>query len=601
MRRPGLSTLLPTGTGRQTVAARPAYPASLLELARESDLDESSLYLAWQVAQLGSGLAPDERDTFMLLLGRLLAAQSLGSTRLAVEEPERRLLAKVPDLVQPPAGRAPFVLDGEYLYTQRDHACETRVASRLATLFGQAAPFPAEDVSRALGDVATEGAPAPSAEQKAAVAHALAHALGVISGGPGTGKTTTALALVRTLVRLGVAPADIALCAPTGKAASRLEDDFRTRLSALENPAPSDRALRDDCPKAQTLHRLLGARRGPGGILRAARDPLPFRTVIVDESSMIDLVLMDKLLAVLPDGALLILLGDADQLPSIAAGAVLRDLRQFGVRLERGFRADIARPEGKRIADLAAAVRAGQTEEATRLCIVRNGPAELFRQGVEQLSPEHLEDLLRDYHRRNFDSARMASLVDRRYVAEDGIFAEEDAHRLDELVAHLARTRVLAVTRGRKTGVERCNAFLHDLHGGGPWFLPGEPVLMSRNDYERDLWNGDQGIAVRMHGPGDPVVVAFRTRSGWQAVEPRAMPGALELGFALTIHKAQGSELDEVLLILPELACPLLTRELLYTAVSRARTSVVVCGRFEQWRAGIAAEEVRSSGLAERL
>ncbi len=601
MRRPGHPSLLPTGTARQIIAARPAYPAALLDLARESDLDESGLYLAWQVAQLGGGLAPDERDAFMLLLGRLLAAQSLGSTRLAIAEPDRRLLARLPDLVQPPAGRAPFVLDGEYLYTQRAHACETRVASRLATLFGQPAPFPATAIPRALDEVAAQGAPTPSAEQKAAVAHALARSLGVISGGPGTGKTTTALALVRTLVRLGLAPVDMALCAPTGKAASRLEDDFRTRLSALENPAPSDRALLDDCPKALTLHRLLGARRGPGGVLRAARDPLPFRAVIVDESSMIDLVLMDKLLAALSDGALLILLGDADQLPSIAAGAVLRDLRRFGVRLERGFRADIARPEGKRIADLAAAVRAGQTEEATRLCVVRADPAELGGQGVEQLSPEHLEDLLRDYHRRNFCGARMASLIDRTYAAKDGVFAEGDAHRLDELAAHLARTRVLAITRGRKTGVERCNAFLHDLHGGGPWFLPGEPVLMSRNDYERDLWNGDQGVAVRVRGQDQPVAVAFRTRSGWQAVEPRSMASALELGFALTVHKAQGSELDDVLLILPELACPLLTRELLYTAVSRARKSVVVCGAFEQWRAGIAAEGIRSSGLAERL
>jgi exodeoxyribonuclease V alpha subunit len=429
-------------------------------------------------------------------------AQSLGSTRLATTESDRQLLAKLPDLVQPPVlpprARAPFVLDGKHLYTQRAHGRETRVAAWLATMFGQRTPFPAADLGRALAEVAAHGAPTPSDEQKAAVAHALERSVGVISGGPGTGKTTTALALVRCLVRLGMTPADIALCAPTGKAASRLEDDFSTRLAALENPAPSDRALLDDCPKAQTLHRLLGARRGPGGILRAARDPLPFRAVIVDESSMIDLALMDRLLAALPGSASLVLLGDADQLPSIAAGAVFRDLRRFAVRLERGFRADVARPEGKQIADLAAAVRAGQTEEATRLCVVRADPATLVGQGVEQLSSEHRDDLLRDYHRRNFGGARMASLVDHAYAEEDGSFAEEEATLLDDLAARLARARVLAVTRGRATGVERCNAFLHDLHGGGPWFLPGEPVLMLRNDYERDLWNGDQGVAVRV-------------------------------------------------------------------------------------------------------
>jgi exodeoxyribonuclease V alpha subunit len=139
------------------------------------------------------------------------------------------------------------------------------------------------------------------------------------------------------------------------------------------------------------------------------------------------------------------------------------------------------------------------------------------------------------------------------------------------------------------------------LHGGGPWFLPGEPVLMLRNDYERDLWNGDQGVAVRMARPSQPVAVAFRTRGGWQAVDPRAVASALELGFALTVHKSQGSELDDVLLMLPDFASPLLTRELLYTAVSRARRSVVVCGALDPWRAGVAAAEIRSSGLAERL
>jgi exodeoxyribonuclease V alpha subunit len=115
------------------------------------------------------------------------------------------------------------------------------------------------------------------------------------------------------------------------------------------------------------------------------------------------------------------------------------------------------------------------------------------------------------------------------------------------------------------------------------------------------LWNGDQGVAVRVRRPGQPIAVAFRSRKGWQAIDPRAMPGALDFGFALTVHKSQGSEFDEVLLILPDLACPLLTRELLYTAVSRARKGVVLCGAPDQLRTGITTVESRGSGLAERL
>jgi len=603
MRRQASPGLLPTGTARQAIAAGPAYPPGLVELARTSDLDESSAYLAWQVAQLASGLSPGERDAFMLLVGRLLVAQALGSTRLTTTEDEHALLAKLPDLVQGPPAKTPLVLDENSLYTQRAYACETRVALRLVRAHQRPSPFASAAIASVLDEIATRGAPVPSDEQKAAAAVALGRHLGVISGGPGTGKSTTALTLVRCLVRLGLAPADIALCAPTGKAAGRLEEDLRTRLGALEDPAEADRALLADLPNAQTLHRLLGASRGPGGVLRGAREPLPFRAVIVDESSMIDLGLMDALLAALLDDALLVLLGDADQLPSIAAGAVFRDLGRFAVRLERGYRTDVARPEGRQIAELAMAVRTGHSQDAAQLCALRSGPAALTRLGVEQVEPEHHDDLLRDYHGRMFEGAGVAALIDHVYEEKGGLFAAEEARRLDALVAHLARMRVLAITRGRTTGVDHSNAFLHALHGGGPSFLPGEPIMMLRNDYERDLWNGDQGVAVRVRRPGQPVTVAvaFRSRKGWLAVDARGMAAALDLGFALTVHKSQGSEFDEVLLILPDFACPLLTRELLYTAVSRARRSVIVCGALDQLRAGVATGESRSSGLAARL
>jgi exodeoxyribonuclease V alpha subunit len=566
-----------------------------------SDLGEDSAYLAWQLAQLARELSPSEREAFMLLVGRLLAAQALGSTRLATAECDRALLAKLPELAQCPPARTPLVCDGNYLYAQRDHACESRVALRLAESFARHTPFTASAIAKALDEVTAQSAPAPSAEQKAAVAAALGRQLGVISGGPGTGKTTTALALVRTLVRLGIPPEGIALCAPTGKAAGRLEDDFRTRLAALKEPAAVDRALLAESPKAQTLHRLLGLSRRSG---RAqARDPLPFRAVIVDESSMVDLILMDKLLASLLDDALLVLLGDADQLPSISAGAVFRDLSPLAVRLERGFRADVAQPEGKQLTLLASAVRAGQAERATDLCALRASPDELTWQGVEHLAPGQRDELLRHYHQRIFSGADITALLGHVYKEVDGGFAEEETRRLDALALHLAHTRILAVTRQSSTGVDHCNSFLHDLHGGGPTFLPGEPVLMLRNDYERNLWNGDQGLALRVRRPGQPatLAVAFRSQTGWQTVDARAMASALGLGFALSVHKSQGSEFNEVLLLLPDFPTPLLTRELLYTAISRARKSVVLCADLAEFRAGIATGESRNSGLGERM
>jgi exodeoxyribonuclease V alpha subunit len=595
--------LLPTGTARDTLV--PARPAAqqLRDLARANDLDEGSTFLAWQLAELADGLASDERDVFTLIVGRLLVAQAAGSTCAPTTASERGLLAKVSELVGGSASSAPLILDGDQLYTQRTHACEVRVVRALAKRLRQPSPFATESAARAVHDVAAASTPVPSADQVAATMAALAHPLGIISGGPGTGKTTTALVVVRALIRLGIPATHIALAAPTGKAASRLEEELRLRLSALTSPSTEDRALLADGPKAQTLHRLLGVTAEPGSLLRSHAEPLALRAVLVDESSMIDLVLMDRLLAALADDCSLVLLGDADQLPAVSAGAVFRDLDAFGARLGQGFRANPARPEGKRIADLASAVRAGDALACVDLCTERREPDELRHAGVEIVLAQQRDELLYRFDQRNFRAPAFVALTEHVFRLDDGAFAANDLPRLDALAAHLARARILAVTRQRNTGAERCNAFLHDLRGGGAAFLPGEPVLMLRNDRERELWNGDHGVAVRVRRPeqGTAIAVAFRARQGWIALDPGILGNALGLAYALTVHKSQGSEFDEILLLLPDSPSPLLTRQLVYTAVSRARTSVVLCGSAETLAAGVDTPENRKSGVAERL
>jgi len=615
--RPSLS---PHGTARQGLAPSPAYPQALLDLMRDSDLDESSLFLVWQLAQLAPGLAAGEREAFMLLLGRLLVAQALGSTRLRIGEQDRTLLANVPDLVgtfrrdnAPPAtseplvggfptGR-PLVLDGDYLYAQRAHASEGRIVAALAQRLRRPGPYPKADIVAALADVVAAGPGVPSDEQRAAIVAALGRFLGIITGGPGTGKTTTALALVRTLVRLGASPASIALCAPTGKAASRLEEGFRNRLATLAQPPLADQTLLAQCPPAQTLHRLLGSVPRIGGSFATATHLLPYRVIVVDESSMIDLVLMDRLLGALATDAVLILLGDADQLPSVSAGAVFRDISGHAARLVRGFRTDDAHSAGRQLAALTAGVRAGQAGPCLALCVARAQPELLHHQGVELVASDRRDQLLRRYHRRLFSDRTMQADMEHLYRFDGGAFDAAETQRLETLTTRLARTRVLAITRQRPTGVERANAFLHDLHGGGPAFLPGEPVLMLRNDYERGLWNGDQGVAVRVQRPGHPsaIAIVFRSRTGWLPVDPSAVGEAFSLAFALTVHKSQGSEFDEVILLLPDSPSPLSNRELLYTAVSRARRSFILCGAPQAFEAGIKTSENRSSGIAERL
>jgi exodeoxyribonuclease V alpha subunit len=252
---------------------------------------------------------------------------------------------------------------------------------------------------------------------------------------------------------------------------------------------------------------------------------------------------------------------------------------------------------------LAQAVRAGDGARLSDLCNLRREASQLRYDGVEHLPSEARGELLRRYHARHHAGAEVAELSRHVYTLREGGFNPDDVARLDALAARLARSRILTVTRERATGAGQINALLHDLDGGGDGFLPGEPVLMLRNDYQRELWNGDQGgaILLRREGRAPTVVVAFRSRAGWQAVDPGQLGPALEHGYALTAHKSQGSEWDEVLLLLPDSPSPLLTRELLYSAVSRARRSVVLCGPREMLDLAMATRESRDSGVASRL
>jgi exodeoxyribonuclease V alpha subunit len=233
--------------------------------------------------------------------------------------------------------------------------------------------------------------------------------------------------------------------------------------------------------------------------------------------------------------------------------------------------------------------------------------AELTFEGAALVAPAEREALLeRWYARRLGFDERLAEAAHHVYrIDDEGQFAAPDRARLDELHAHLHRVRVLCVTHGRPTGTLAVNDWLHRRRGDdrGP-FAPGEPVMVLRNDYQRGLYNGDQGIVVLFAEDDDRsprLAAAFPTREGWQAWAVDGIADALELSYAMTVHKSQGSELDAAVLLLPDAPIPILTRELLYTAVTRARHGVVICGRGDVLVAGASAPLVRSSGLAERL
>ena len=554
------------------------------------------------------------------LLGHLKAESAPDDIAALIRETVPGVLAPIDDRDHPPA--TPLLVDGDSVATHRLYVLERRVIIALAQRTSTTAVRPSDRVARALASVQAQpaqrnGTPAPlTDEQATAVAKAAQLALTVISGGPGTGKTSIVVGLVRTLVRLGVSATRILIAAPTGKAANRSTEALR---SGFESLGPSrdevDEQAVHDLPPAETLHRLLGYRSRQARFARNQDDPLAADVVIVDEASMIDLRLMDALLQGVPPRAQLVLLGDADQLPSVDAGAILRDLRafdprgRFSVQLTHSFRMDAEDPRGAQILTAARAIQAGRVAPGA----VSARPQQLTFSGFEQLSSNEV-----DARRRFLDvwvdrhlSSRTYQRAARRILHHrDGAFRADDVRALQRLTEHLSSFKLLAVTRSAAlpTGADALNQAIHDrlvAQAAGPDSGPlgGEPVMMLRNDYERGLFNGDVGVAMQVavdQRAASPMVV-FATAQGYEPFPLAVLQQDLTLAHAMTVHKAQGSEFDEVAVVLPEIDVPVLTKEVLYTGLTRARTSVVLVGTPALTSRVVARPVVRYSGLATGL
>jgi exodeoxyribonuclease V alpha subunit len=636
--------------------------------AAELNLDAGVVHVAAEIAAMEPELNDEHRLALILLVTASLAALQEGSTRLPVagepaRTPMRRMLSTLcgdgfgadgPDAM---AGAIARLLDSEmaphvigrspddyrpliylppFIYHHRVRVAELRLAQQLADRVAQTPPDDSDRLEAALADtIARPGRLRDlklvlSAEQREAVANAAGHRLALISGGPGTGKTSIILAIVRVLVRMGVEPKRVALAAPTGKAAFRMDESISEGLERIENPADADRLLKESRPAPRTIHRLLGFSPSRGRFTYHRNNPLDAAAVIVDEGSMLDLSLMERLVGALQPEARLIVLGDADQLPSVAAGAVFRDVaaaateaaarqdRYRGVctRLTHSYRMDTDDPSGRAVFSLARAINSADQHVAERDNGAKSGfgwrdrPEELGFAGAEFLAGP---GLMEEFLDRWYDARVRAAEVEKLYahpIDQIGDAFDDDAQsRLERIFNHMAASRILCFTRVLSSGSERVNASLHRLRaestGAAPErdFLPGEPVLVVRNDYERMLFNGDQGVIVRILRPGGrpaPMAV-FRRLGKFVAFHLAALRASLELCYATTIHKAQGSEFDAVAVVLPERDLPILTREALYTAVTRSRRSVVMVGQEELLATGIARGIERFSGLAEEL
>lgn len=514
-----------------------------------------------------------------------------------------------------PAPMNALVLDGSRLYLHRYWHYEARLAERLRALLNRP-PEPVETHRLAPGgglfDYGWVGEDAPN-WQAIAAAVALRHRFTVISGGPGTGKTYTVLRLIRLLLETAAAadapPPLIRLAAPTGKAAARMMESIRAGLTDL----PDGDALREHLPeKASTLHRLLGLHWGTVLPRYNREDPLAADVVIVDEASMIDLPLMAKLADALPDHGRLVLLGDRYQLASVESGSVLAELcaaagvNDFSESQRTALtpltgKAPSAQPDGgasgaladhvvtlqtshrfrpeSPIGRLAAAVNAGDADAA--LAVGPNAEAAVSITVQDEPDLAALAGTLADAYLALFDAASPEAALD----ALDGV-------------------RLLTATRVGPTGAVAMNqrifeqlADRRNLDPRQTWYH-GRPVIVLHNDYRVGLFNGDTGVCLA--GDDGHLRVWFRGETGLQMLLPAAMP-THETAYAMTVHKSQGSEFESVWLLLPAEDNPVLSRELIYTGITRARERLTVVGPAALLRLAVERVISRDSGLRARL
>ena len=534
------------------------------------------------------------------------AAKLINAERFAEELSANALVARPDD-----HETLPLVLDDNRLYLQRYWDYERRLGARLRELI-EASPEPVDT-----SELGPEGslfardwiASQDTDWQAVAAFVAQRHRFAVISGGPGTGKTYTIVRLMLRLIEVALAnderPPVFRLAAPTGKAAARMFASVQQGLETLQPSAD----IRSHLPhEATTLHRLLRLRRGSTAPGHDRDRPIPADVVIVDEASMVDLPLMAKLADAVANEARLILLGDRYQLASVESGAVLADLcKPAGVNAFSPVQRAAAGPllaaaeETAAPSPLADHVVTLQTSHRFRAdsaigrlaAAINTGDAER----VQTILADDSDELRATAETGDAAMTSLVRALADRYDALHSAADPEAALSVMEEIRLLTGTRVGPA--GSETMNARIGAALAERHGFDPerhWYH-GRPLMIVQNEPRAGLFNGDVGVV--WHEPDGHVRAWFLTEDGLRAIQPSMLP-AHETVYAMTIHKSQGSEFDTVHLLLPQAESQVLTRELLYTAVTRARRQLHVQGTPESWRVGVERRVHRFSGLMER-
>lgn len=549
-----------------------------------------------------SGLARAQKDLVRSTVEALVAAEAEGHACVFLKKASAREALLNSGVAGLPGRILPLIVDGDRAYLRRMFINEGAVAEAFKVRMNA----PALDVDagkvgeflRNCGLLGEDGVD----WQAVAVIAGLVRPLVVVSGGPGTGKTRTAGVLVAAVRRFQPGRR-ILLAAPTGKAAARLSQSISSTLAAL-GFAEAGPVI------ASTIHRLLGASADGKRFRHGPTNPLPGDIVLVDEASMVDLALMGRLVSALRTDARLVLLGDKDQLASVEAGYVLGDLcGAAGLnRFSERFATLIGEATGTRpmsgdggrdtAVELRRNFRFGSGNAIETVSgLVRHGDATGAMEVLSGLGPNDSVGW-----ERTQKAAELEELLARKF--DGSLRVRWSATSPREALEALGRFQILCAIKKGPFGRDAVNETVEQMLEGiqirrrGQIWYRGRPVLITANAPQLDLFNGDLGVAWE-DGAGS-LQVWFAGPEGPRAVSPGRLP-AHETAFAMTVHKSQGSEFDEVLLVLPPVDSPVCTRELVYTGITRARRRVVLVGSVAVVAEAVGRGGRRSSGLGERL
>ena len=521
-----------------------------------------------------SGLAEESKRELQNCCSLLVASMQAGHTCLPLSSLQQMQLLQSP-LVSSSAD-TPLVIFNDALYLSRYFRYEQRLAKQLAAL--SEISYHIEGLDERLNTFFPSNSLSHD-QQREAARVTLCKGLSIISGGPGTGKTTTVTRIAALLLEYYGLSYKIALAAPTGKAAMRLRDSIANQVSSLR----ISESIREALPReAVTLHRLLGVQKQSAKFTHNAENPLPWDTVIIDEASMVDLAMMSKLVDAIAPQARLVLLGDKDQLASVESGAVLSECVRVLTSNVTELR--IAHRFNREISSLAQSVR--------------DGDAKHVQQALDDVEANSISWCGSNWLLKSTE--QYANYLDtvRRTVAP---------HGLKKLFRVLNSFRLLCAVKNGRFGIngitERIEHILARRGFGSiqqEW-SPGRPIMITQNDYDLGLFNGDMGICLADSDKENEYGIWFeREANEFQRFLPARLPSH-QTAWAMTVHKSQGSEFTRVMLVLPQVETPVVTRELIYTGITRARENVQICAESELLRRAIERSSIRLSGLAVQL